>query len=158
MWVIIILVSLSLSHCLPHSLVLSLSPSLLGFISGPAQCPTVMSWCDLCHRLWSLLISLLFKYGPTSTVSPSLFCCTSACLPPSQPAWLLWCCDGGFLSKSGRVLKRCDGRDISAQTSTCLVDYKYFSDHQNGPCPWTAHAKKLDCRFKSHRDPLSKHQ
>lgn len=85
----LLLCSLSLSLSVSPSL----SPSLLGFISGPGQCPTVMSWCDLCHWLWSWLISLLSQFSPqlssSSTFPPHLHHPTEHWLPQSQPAWLL---------------------------------------------------------------------
>lgn len=59
------------------SIALSVPPSLLGFISSPGQCSTVRSWCDLCHGLWSWLISLH---------SVVLFPCPSPSTPTSSAA------------------------------------------------------------------------
>lgn len=56
-----------------RSLCLSLHLSLpAGLIWSPGKCPTVMSWCDLCHGLWSRLISLLSPILPPPPPQPAL--------------------------------------------------------------------------------------
>lgn len=74
-----LLLHFTLLLCVPPSVSPSLPSSLLGFISSPGQCPSVRSWCDLCHRLWSQLISLLSQFSQSF---PPLL------LPPSPTPWL----------------------------------------------------------------------
>lgn len=74
-----LLLLFTLLLCFPPSVSPSLPSSLLGFISSPGQCPTVKSWCDLCHRLWSQLISLLSQFSqsflPRFSHPPQLLDC-----------------------------------------------------------------------------------
>lgn len=97
------------------SLCLSLHLSLpAGLIWSPGKCPTVMSWCDLCHGLWSRLIS---PNSPSSNLLHLLSRPSEAPLPESQPAWLLQ--RGEMLVQGSMTQLMCERR-IPFQAFTCL--------------------------------------